>query len=179
MWKKYLKQFSLPESFISITLGFLVVVVAGLLIYNYLSKNKPFGTPVKETQTEEKATAKIELPTTHKVAANETLWSIAEKYYNSGYNWVTIASENNLTNPDYITVDQTLSIPKAEIIRLPGEISAAAAEVKTYTVVAGDSLWNIAVREYGDGYAWTRIAKENNLVNPNLIHPGNVLRLTK
>lgn len=47
----------------------------------------------------------------------------------------------------------------------------------TYTVVRGDHLWSIAVRAYGDGYRWVDIAAENELVNPNLIHAGNVLRL--
>lgn len=182
MWKKYLKQLNLPESYISITLGFLVVIVAGLLLYNYFSKNKPSDTTSKDASTEEKRAVEIAtLPTTHTVSENETLWSIAEKYYQSGYNWVTIASGNKLANPDLITVGQSLIIPKAETIKpASGEISAAAVEpVKIYTVVPGDNLWNIAVREYGDGYAWTKIASANNLVNPNLIHTGNVLTLPR
>jgi nucleoid-associated protein YgaU len=40
-------------------------------------------------------------------------------------------------------------------------------------------LWTIAVRAYGDGYKWTEIAKANKLVNPNLIHPGNVFVLPR
>jgi len=58
-------------------------------------------------------------------------------------------------------------------------LAAATEPEKIYTVVAGDSLWNIAVREYGDGYAWTKIATANNLINPDLIHAGNVLRLPR
>ncbi|MFI5265695.1 MAG: LysM peptidoglycan-binding domain-containing protein [Candidatus Levyibacteriota bacterium] len=46
---------------------------------------------------------------------------------------------------------------------------------KTYTVKAGDDLWNIAVRAYGDGYKWVDIARVNNLSNPNLIFSDNVL----
>lgn len=46
-------------------------------------------------------------------------------------------------------------------------------------MVKGDHLWGIAVRAYGDGYKWVEIARENNLVNPNLIHPGNVLSLPR
>jgi nucleoid-associated protein YgaU len=45
--------------------------------------------------------------------------------------------------------------------------------------VKGDSLWKIAVRAYGDGYKWVSIAKANKLVNPNLIHSGNVLTLPR
>ena len=183
MWKKYLKQLNLPESYVSITLGFLVVLVAGILMYNYLSKNKTTQNPgeqqKEEAKTEEsKKEENTSLPTTHKVTLGENLWSIAEKYYNSGYNWVSIAKENKLANANDIKTGQELSIPKAEIITpIIGDVSSSATEMKTYTVVKGDNLWKIAVSQYGDGYAWTKIANANKLVNANLIHPGNVLRL--
>ena len=181
MWKKYVKQLSLPESYISITLGFLVVIVAGLLLYNYVTKNKGENQTSQEKTFIEKQEEKATLPTTHTVTENETLWTIAEKYYASGYNWVTLAKENNLANPDRLLVGQTLSIPKAEVIKVEtGSTLSTATEVaKTYTVVKGDNLWQIAVREYGDGYAWVKIAQVNNLVNPDVIHAGNVLTLPR
>ncbi len=46
---------------------------------------------------------------------------------------------------------------------------------ETYIVVQGERLWDIAVKFYGDGYTWTKIAQTNNLSNPNTIHPGNTL----
>lgn len=49
----------------------------------------------------------------------------------------------------------------------------------SYTVVLGDSLWDIAIRAYGDGYKWVEIAKANNLSNPDLIHPGNEFTLPR
>jgi nucleoid-associated protein YgaU len=183
MWKKYFKKFNLPESYISITLGFLVIIVAGLLIYNNFAKAKKFESELsQETKIEEKQQELSEaLPLTHKVAENENLWTISEKYYKSGYNWVTIASENKITNPDKIYVGQDLVIPKAETITPESEkiLTGAVAPAKTYAVVRGDNLWSISVREYGDGFAWTQIAKENNLVNPSLIHAGNVLKLPR
>lgn len=179
MWKKILDQLEFPESFISLTLGFLVIIVGGLLIYNYSIRNKniPSNTQEKvEQKLEEKAAT---FPMSHTVSKNENLWTIAEKYYGSGYNWVTLALENKLTDPNVITIGQKLSIPKAEAIRpLSEKVSAASIDpAKTYTVVKGDYLWSIAVREYQDGYAWVKIAKANNLVNPDLIYPGDILRL--
>lgn len=46
-----------------------------------------------------------------------------------------------------------------------------------YTIVKGDSLWSIAVKQYNNGYKWTEIAQANKLTNPNLIHSGNKLVL--
>jgi len=50
---------------------------------------------------------------------------------------------------------------------------------KSYKVVAGDTLWDIAVRTYGNGYRWVDIARANNLSNPDLIYPGNNFQLPK
>lgn len=180
MWKKYLKDLRFPESYISITLGFLVVVVGGLLLYNFLTKYRPGTISTNSTENQTKTQEVAILPTTHKVGDNETLWTIAQKYYNSGYNWVTLAQANKLVNPDKIEVGQELSIPKAETIMPLGEVSSTSVEKpKSYTVVKGDDLWHIAIREYGDGYSWTKIAQANKLLNPNLIYPGNVLTLPR
>jgi GH25 family lysozyme M1 (1,4-beta-N-acetylmuramidase) len=46
----------------------------------------------------------------------------------------------------------------------------------TYTVKSGDTLSGIASR-YGTTYQ--KIAKDNGIANPNLIHPGQVLKIIK
>ena len=48
---------------------------------------------------------------------------------------------------------------------------------KTYQVKKGDTLWNIAKKELGAGNKYQDIAKLNNLSNPNLIYPGQILKL--
>lgn len=51
---------------------------------------------------------------------------------------------------------------------------------KTYTVVKGDCLWNIAKKFYGNGSKYTVIYNANKGViggNPNLIYPGQVLTI--
>lgn len=48
---------------------------------------------------------------------------------------------------------------------------------KTYTVKKGDTLWNICKTQLGDGQKYKEIAKLNNISNPDLIHPGQKLRL--
>ncbi|MCJ7994046.1 5'-nucleotidase C-terminal domain-containing protein [Rhizobium cremeum] len=55
--------------------------------------------------------------------------------------------------------------------------AAAAAAATVYKVVAGDSLWKIAVATYGDGMLWTKIAEANALKNPDVIGVGKELQL--
>lgn len=186
MWKKFKKNLNLPESYISMGLGLLVVIVAGMLIFNYFKANQVKDTQTSQSSTEfsdeKKAEPVVSLPTTYQVVSGDNLWSIAEKHYHSGYNWVNIARENKLENPDVIRSGQTLSIPKAETISgvttvplQPGE----RIEANTHTITVGDNLWHIALRTYGDGYMWVKIAEVNNLSNPNVIHVGNVLKLPR
>ncbi len=51
-------------------------------------------------------------------------------------------------------------------------------EVK-YTVQKGDSLSKIAQQQYGDGKKWKAIfeANRDQISNPDLIHPGQVLKI--
>lgn len=49
---------------------------------------------------------------------------------------------------------------------------------KQYTVKKGDTLWNICKKQLGDGQKYKEIAKLNNIKNPDLIYPGQVLRLS-
>lgn len=194
--KRWLKQLKLNESTVSMILGALVVVVVGVLIYNYFTSVDQ-GTPeilepaeeTVELVEEDGKLVPSNLPTKHTVAAGEHLWSISERYYESGYNWVDIARENNLSRPDKITVGQELTIPRAAVIRSQAQSQAAEPVAQaantisgaSYTVVKGDNLWNIAVRAYQDGYKWPEIAKANadTVVNPNLIEVGMVLKLPR
>ena len=56
---------------------------------------------------------------------------------------------------------------------------SVAPPVRTYTVVAGDSLSKIAKREYGDANAWPTIFEANKdiLKDPNKIFPGQKLKI--
>ena len=49
----------------------------------------------------------------------------------------------------------------------------------TYTVQSGDSLSKIAKHQYGDGNKWKAIfeANRDQITNPDLIHPGQVLKI--
>jgi LysM repeat protein len=58
------------------------------------------------------------------------------------------------------------------------EAEAEAIEAaKTYTVMAGDSLWKIAEAKLGNGNRYMEIAKLNNIKNPSVIFPGTELQM--
>lgn len=48
---------------------------------------------------------------------------------------------------------------------------------KTYTIISGDTLWHIAKKYLGDGNRYNEIASLNNISNPDLIFPGQVLNI--
>jgi nucleoid-associated protein YgaU len=197
--KSLLKVFKLNESSISTILGILVIAVVGVLVINYF-RNLDSGSTLPSGVSNGQS-----LPTTHTVERGETLWSISEKYYEIGYNWVDIMEKNNLTSPDDIAEGQALTIPDVEprsgeaMAEATPEASETPSPTPTtqeptmepapttkgglttssssYTVVAGDTLWDIAEAHYGSGYKWIDIARANELANPNLIHPGNVFVL--
>ena len=121
----------------------------------------------------------------HVVKEGETLWIISEQYYGSGYNAYDIAKANNLESADVIEVEQVLIIPEVSS-KMPtkGDVGTMMTEKVTipgseYVVKEGDSLWTIARGAYGDGNAWTRIAKANNLGNPDIINPDQKLILPR
>ena len=155
-------------------LGALVIVVVGVLVVNYFKDQDSAG-QITETATESQ-TEIVEVGKIYQVTQNENLWEIAERAYGSGYNWVDIAEENNLSSPNLIYAGQELTIPDVE-----PKTTTIGAEITetTYEVVAGDNLWNIAIKAYGDGLMWNNIAEANNLTNPDIIHTGNILILPR
>jgi LysM repeat protein len=50
-------------------------------------------------------------------------------------------------------------------------------DLGNYEVVKGDNLWKVAVEKYNNGYAWTEIAKVNNLKNPSVLEIGQKLNI--
>ena len=101
--------------------------------------------------------------TTYTVVKGDTLSGIASRF---GTTYQKIASDNGIANPNLIFPGQVLKIYGAS----GGNSGGSGA--KTYTVKKGDTLSGIAAK-YGTTYQ--KIAKDNNIANPNLIFPGQVL----
>ena len=186
MWNTIQKRLNSPDAVLSLVLGFAVILVVGLTVVNAIRSflQKP---PTNQTNTEASASAglPVPLPTTHTVKQDESLWTIAEYYYKSGYNWVDIDTANALVDENYIVPEQKLVIPDVKprlIDQDVGDVTPVAASTikpkhTSYTVASGDNLWDISIKEYDTGYKWPDVAKVNSIPNPDLIYPGTILQL--
>jgi nucleoid-associated protein YgaU len=85
----------------------------------------------------------------------------------------------NLGEADFAIerVQALLAAPPAAAPAAPP--AADQAEQRTYTVQGGDTLAGIAQQMYGDGNAWQQIfdANRDQLSDPNMIQPGQVLKI--
>ncbi len=178
----YLAQINWGESYTSLFLGAVVVVVALILLFSFLKARNMQNQQTQSTSTTSGEVVRETRPKTYTVKEGESLWQISEKIYKSGYNWVDLASANHLVNPGILFVNTKLIVPDVmskQITVVNAAVEQSLIKGDTYTVKKGDYLWNIAIRAYGDGYKWVEIAKANNLANPSLIYSGNVLRLPR
>ncbi len=171
-----LKKLKLNEQNISMLLGIVVVLLVGSLLYNYFkSVNKPTSGQVSSTTSPEQVQVPTgdKLPAEYTVQKGDSLWSISQKAYNSGYKWMDVYSTNKQaigSNADRLLVGTKLNLPKVE--------PAKAVTTSEYTVIKGDSLWNILVKTCQNGYLWPKTAKANNLVNPNQVETGQRLTIS-
>jgi len=181
--RRFFSRIKLNESYLSLFLGVLVVVIMAIVITSFIKiNNANKGKQTSSTHTELSTTT---LPEKYTVLPGDSLWTISEKIYGSGYNWTDIAEANNITDPDTIIEGTQLSIPDVKTIMPSQEVIQTSIPGQeeivgdSYTVVEGDNLWDIAVRAYGDGFRYMEIAKANNIANPSLIFSGNVFRIPR
>ena len=192
---------------LSLILGSLIILVVGILVFNFFS-NKDQGQINTGEQTQAGDVSPDKLPGKYIVKEGDTLFLIAEKYYKNGYKFPEIAKANNLSDVNSLSVGQVLEIPKieavAEVSPSPmldqSETPAPVAQTQpveggkgggkttlwgpkidgdSYTVVEGDWLSTISARAYNDIMAYTKIATANDIKNPDLIFPGQVLKLPR
>jgi nucleoid-associated protein YgaU len=186
--KGFFANINFGESYASLFLGIVVVVVAFILVFSFLKTKAThkgeIGQTSSATVTDQMISGKDEVKT-YTVKKGDDLWHIAEKIYGSGYNWVDLAKANKLENPSVLFADTKLIVPSIEAKAVKEDnVKVVTTEQNpitgvAYTIAKGDDLWHIAVRAYGDGYKWVDIARANNLTNPNIINVGNVLKLPR
>lgn len=101
--------------------------------------------------------------TTYIVKAGDTLSGIAAKF---GTTYQKIAADNGIANPNIIHPGQ--------VLKINGSSKVTNNTGREYIVKSGDTLSGIAAR-FGTSYQ--KIARDNGIANPNIIHPGQVLKI--
>lgn len=76
-----------------------------------------------------------------------------------------------------VTLVSTQATPKGTIKTKKAASRPAPTPPRTYKVKTGDTLWKICRKEMGEGNKYKQVAKLNNIVNPNKISVGQVIRL--
>ncbi len=181
------KELESNKSRLNMILGSLIVLVIGILVFNYFNSGKADLGPAQSTTStdQQQDVASTDLPGKYTVKEDDTLFEIANKYYNDGYKFTAIAQANNLSNADQIEVGQVLDIPKLDNATptpvVVTEIQDQNQNIteNTYTVQQGDWLSTISERAYGDIYLYQKIADANHITDPNLIEVGQVLTIPR
>ncbi|ALN97934.1 glycoside hydrolase [Bacillus phage vB_BpuM-BpSp] len=134
---------------------------------NVISVGQVIKLPTSTT-VKPKPVSKPSSSTTYTVKKGDTLGGIASKFKTSVS---VLTSLNNIKNPNVISVGQ--------VIKLPTTSSSASKPVSkpsstTYTVKKGDNLGAIA-QQFGTTVS--NLTKLNKLSNPNVIFPGQKLKI--
>lgn len=100
--------------------------------------------------------------------------------------YIPFAAKTIVINEPVATPEEMLAGVVPETTPADGEVTASPATAPredtqviptAYTVKSGDSLWAIAKKYLGDGARYQELSTLNNISNPNLIVPGQVLQL--
>jgi len=172
------KALDLKEDMVSMFLGLFIVVLVLFLLFNFFKKKSGRvdldGLSDIGVVEENEMVGDDEGGSYYTVVKDDNLWKIAEKRYGSGYVWVDLAEVNGLDNADVLFVGQRIELPDLKIEENLTSISE-------YVVEKNDSLSKIALRVYGDMFAWEKIwnANKSAIVDPNLIEIGMTLNIPR
>jgi len=120
-----------------------------------------------------------------RLVVNKSMGNIGGVVY--GHIWIDLANEANYEqngNRALLTTKNTRPYSqRQQVVNLDKYVkpdpapapTPAPAPAGSYTVVKGDTLSGIASKF---GTTWQNLAQINGLANPNLIHPGQVLKVT-
>jgi LysM repeat protein len=107
-------------------------------------------------------------PGTYVVVSGDTLSEIAATFLGNASRYPEIMSLNGLTSTT-IKVGMKLKLPAKAPVK-------AAGTTTTYTVKAGDTLWDIASKKLGNGNRWPEISHLNHLSSTQ-IYAGQKLEI--
>lgn len=103
---------------------------------------------------------------TYTVQAGDTLFAIAQRY---NLTVAELASANNITNINRLSVGEVLTIPGAGAAAPP-----ATGEERVHIVQRGENLFRIALQY---GFTVNELVNYNNITNPARIDVGQEIRI--
>jgi len=105
-----------------------------------------------------------------RINPGDSLWALAQRFLGNGSLWRKIFMANpQLKNPSLIRAGEWIQMPQKE---------ATSSMVLQVRVQKGDTLWKLAQANFGNGLAWSCIARANPMIpNANVIYSGQLLTL--
>lgn len=94
--QNWFEELKLSESYVSLLLGAVVVVVLSAVFFIFIKSGALNGSEFSNTKPLTTQTS-LQNPRTYTLKEGEGLWDVAVKYFGDGYRWVEIAKANNLT----------------------------------------------------------------------------------
>jgi len=131
------------------------------------------GTPPRNTAATKPVMTQVEVKT------GDSLWSIASEYLGGGIHWPELLKVNpGLEEFTILVPGRVLTIPNVQ--RSPTVTAVAATRptvstregVRLYQIRDGDTLYDIARDELGNGGRWMEIQKLNDGLDPNALPIG-------
>ena len=143
-------------------------IIAGAHISKASADTVIPSTTVEETNEEELS---------YTVCEGDTLGGISEKYFGTPIYYQQLADYNHIVDATKIYVGQEIRIPNDLTEYLIPSHPREYLPDDLYIVQEGDYLFDIAKKLYDSESILTvdRLATYNNLMDPNLIHEGDVL----
>ena len=127
---------------------------------------------------------------TYKIQAGDTLGEISRKFYGTSEKWQKILDANKSKNlkPTNLVIGTEIVIPDVkEPVEDTGlgtgtredRATGVSGAGKTHTVVAGDTLYALAEKYYGDGMKWKKIydANKDKMSKPEDLKVGTALTI--
>ena len=107
----------------------------------------------------------------HKFIINSTSNTYTEGQRDVSVTWGL--TEDRMSSIKAVASESKMTDTDTGLNSRPGENDTP----KNVTVVKGDTLWDIAVKYYGDGGKWKKIAEANGVTDPKKLKIGTVLEI--
>ena len=113
------------------------------------------------------------------IQKGDTLTGISNKFYGTTEYADELALINKIADPNFIRAGDVIYIPEEKNLDFCGQDNYYYGEpdVLYYEFQEGDTLWQLAVDNYGSGTFWKSLAAYNGITNPRKIANGRIIKI--